>query len=188
MEVNIAIWKSFTWKMFLENSTVLLTVYCMSRILQTVPGLNWGWTNLFGSQGGNLIVVPLLHGNSSIFLTIGKTLFFIGLICAQPSLTLTEEIFFRYGVTTQRTIIFKSVVFGISHCIMGISLGAAICLVGIGYFFATRYRNKLFAALDAGEEPDSANLKTLVQSTGYHTMFNTMALTILGLLILFNRI
>ena len=146
--------------------------------LLQIPALTYGWMSLFSEHAGNALLQPIIDGSrsGSFPIRLCVPLFFSFLIPAIPFLAKKEEEIFRKGKDEWCGIIWSSVIFGLSHCIMGIPLGAGFALIIPGLFFGYKYKRAFdnSTSLTKSRAEDEA----VMESTVYHTMHNTIALGI----------
>ncbi|MEK7636145.1 MAG: hypothetical protein AAB362_00425 [Patescibacteria group bacterium] len=205
-----SVWKMFRFKMFFEVLGALsLTSIAFLALWEYVPIFRWGWLNLFIKGGGNIIIAPVLEssGSPSVFVRLLPPLFFATLLIALPFMAHYEERVFRRGYHEWREIWIQSVKFGLIHLFVGVPLAAAIALIGVGFFYACKYRtalrnqNKVFAsfleetqqvkerARDVGVRGEirvgvvsDLEDEAVMTSTAYHTLYNSLLVLLLLIL------
>lgn len=193
------VWGKFSFKMLAECVAVLIALIAfIVMVSHYVPFTNIGWLNFIVQEGGNILVAPVLAGSKSSHLLIRLLvpLFFILLIPALPFFAKIEEDAFRRGNVSLKSIIERSVVFGLIHMIMGVSLAAAIGLIGMGFFYAHIYRANYIKIirqaiatngldnLDVDALVANANSEAVMASTAYHTLCNTILVALMLLMAL----
>ncbi len=170
-----SVWRRFRVKMFFECLVLFVLTLAIAILLWQVPGLNWGWLNLFSSTGGNMLIQPVQEGSKSSneLIRLLVPLFFIALAIVLPFLAKAEEEDFRKGVTEWGEITKKSIKFGLIHCLVGIPLAAGIAIILPGLFYGLKYKR----AFDANVKVmgcRQAQDEAVMISTTYHTMYNTI--------------
>ncbi|OGZ06995.1 MAG: hypothetical protein A3D65_02275 [Candidatus Lloydbacteria bacterium RIFCSPHIGHO2_02_FULL_50_13] len=199
-----SVWSRFRIKMLFEVTVVLFLMACtVLAMWEYLPFMRWGWLNFFVSSGGNVLIAPVLEGSSSplAFIRFLPPLFFVALLFALPFLAHYEEEIFRRGYHGWRNIIRQSVKFGLVHLFVGIPLAVAVALIGVGFFFACKYRAALrkitdvavweriremeamcadMAKVDVRVE-SSSELEdgAVLESTAYHTLYNSLLIMLL---------
>ena len=180
MGFPIKVWKAIRFRMVLENIGVIVMVGISAYLLHSVSFLSYGWTNLLYEEGGNIIAAPMIEADQSKSLLVrGLPLIFIALlILVFPFLANIEEKIFRKGASSWQGIIIRSVVFGLIHCIMGVSIGVGLAISLAGFYFATKYRKAYFKKLNQYTEKSYSTIKLaedhgVFVSTVYHTTYNT---------------
>lgn len=177
------IWKRFRFKMLLEVLVVVALTIATMAALWVVPGLKYGWTNLFFSGSGNMLVKPIMEGSEStnLLVRLMVPLFFIILILVLPFLAISEERNFRKGYEKWGPILKQSVKFGLMHCLVGVPLAAGIALILTGLFYGYKYKRTFdqnTKTLGLQEAEDAA----VMVSTTYHTMYNTIVVALILLI------
>jgi hypothetical protein len=112
--------------------TVPVTVFWLSA---EVPLLNWSLFNLVGlDEGGNVAGAGLQVG---AWFALPYALL---LLACLPVLALIEEYWFRRGTRGWRDGLWRSVLFGLVHMVVGVPLGVAVFgLTPIGLLFTAVY-------------------------------------------------
>lgn len=174
------VWKRFRWKMFFQAFGVVLLTIATGLALAQVPGLNYGWLHLFFAGGGNVLIKPLTIGTDSSYEVVRwlPVLFLTGFLLAIPFLAKMEEEQFRKGHTKWGRIILQSVKFGPIHCLAGIPLAFGIALIVSGLFYGYHYKRSFESNVRRlGRE--AAEEEAVMVSTTYHSMYNTIVLSVL---------
>lgn len=190
------VWRLFSLKMGIECIFVLATTITIGVSLREVsPIFGWGWTDLFFTNGINIMMAPVdigLKSKSTVGLVLAM-IFLAGVFLALPFWAKIEEDAYRKGHLTWRRIARQSLKFGLIHMFMGISLGVALAIGLMGFFFAYKYRQAYYA-LGARVERGSINTAkrrracytlerrvmkkregvAILVSTSYHTMCNSL--------------
>lgn len=178
-----SVWRRFRIKMFFECLGVVTLTIAAAIALWQVPGLKYGWINLFfGGESGNMLVKPIMEGSDSgnILIRLMVPVFFAALAFVLPFLARSEERSFRKGYDDWGSITKQSVKFGLVHCLVGVPLAAGIALIISGLFYGLKYKR----AFDRSADTIGywrAEDETVMVSTTYHTMYNMI---VVGLLLL----
>lgn len=175
-----SVWRRFRFKMFFECLGLFVLIAAAMALLWQVPGLNWGWLNLFSNTGGNMLTQPVHEGLKSTnqLIRLLVPMFFIALAVAVPFLAKAEEEHFRKGVTDWGDIIKKSISFGLIHCLAGIPLASGIALILSGLFYGLKYKRAFDANVKVVGYRDAQDEAVMV-STAYHTVYNTIVVGLL---------
>lgn len=180
-----SVWQRFRIKMFFEClGVIVLTIVAVVMLLQ-VPGLEYGWSNLFfGGERGNIFIKPIIKGfdSNNILIRSMVLVFFVALAFVLPFLARAEERIFRKGYNDWGTITKQSVKFGLAHCLVGIPLAAGIALIIPGLFYGLKYKrafDRNVDTMDYGRAEDEA----VMVSTTYHTMYNMIVVAIILLVL-----
>src|SRR5262249_62101004 len=111
---------------FLRTIPVVALIVATAFVLIQLPVLSWGWGTSIGGEGNPVVgVTDRDYGIVSVIIP----LFFIGLlIVGMPLLVAREEWLFRRGAETRGTAtnLWRSLVFGLAHAVVGIPIGAAL--------------------------------------------------------------
>ncbi|MBI1984819.1 MAG: hypothetical protein HYS60_01765 [Candidatus Wildermuthbacteria bacterium] len=175
-----SVWRRFRIKMFFECLGIVTLTIATAIALWQVPGLNYGWINLFFGKGGNILVRPIMEGSEStnVLIRFMVPLFFIALAFVLPFLAREEERIFRKGHDDWGSITKQSVKFGLAHCLVGVPLAAGIALIIAGLFYGFKYKS----ALDHNADTMGywrAEDEAVMVSTTYHTMHNMIVVGLL---------
>ncbi len=208
----LKIWKNVRVTMFFECMGVILIVISAWYGLSYIPFLSYGWTSLIYDNPSNIgigsvtqLSQTLSHsttGITSIGFAVITPLFFLLLFFCLPSFAHTEEKIFRKNTTGWGLITIKSILFGLIHCIVGVSLSVGFALAIGGFFFAMKYRQKHLAIQEI--MINSLEMHNLIEnnpgiqtsdiyfvnavdegvmrSTTYHTVYNSI-LVFLGFIL-----
>lgn len=178
-----SVWRRFRIKMFFECLGIVTLTIAGAIALWQIPGLNYGWINLFfDGEGGNMLIKPIMEGSESanIMVRLMVPLFFVTLAFVLPFLAQSEERSFRKGYDEWGSIVKQSVKFGLVHCLVGVPLAAGIALIISGLFYGLKYKrafDRKVESMDYWRAEDEA----VMVSTTYHTMYNMI---VVGLLLL----
>ena len=175
-----SVWRRFRIKMFFEAFGVILLTIATAVALLQVPGLKYGWLNLFFVGGGNMLIKPIMEisGSTSISIRLMVPAFFLALAFIFPFSARYEERSFRKGYDEWAPIIKQSIKFGLAHCLVGVPLAVGIALIIPGFFYGYKYKR----AFDRNVETmgySRAEDEAVVISTTYHTMYNMIVVTFL---------
>jgi len=174
------VWQQFRFGMFVQCFLLLVLTVVVGVLLSVyVPGLKYGWLHLFVSGGGNVLITPVTDASSSdyLLLRLVPIAFFLTLLVAVPFLARAEEKMFREGYTEWKNIWWQSIKFGLIHCVVGIPISFGIALIVPGLFFAHHYKKAFENKIDTLGYP-RAQHEAVIVSTTYHSMYNSIALTI----------
>lgn len=173
----LSVYQRFSWGMFAQCLGVLfLTITAGILLVVFVPGMNWGWSNLFLDKAVNVMIAPALpEPGASVWAKVLPVLFIVMFIPVMPIFAATEENMFRSGHTSWKAIAKQSVKFGLVHCIVGIPIGAGFALIIPGFFYAYHYRKAFLANEHHGIL--IADCFGVASSTAYHTMYNSIVLS-----------
>lgn len=176
------VWKRFRIKMLFELFGVIFLTGTIGLVLLLVPGLKYGWLNLFFDEGGNMLIKPVLEGSksTSILIRLIVPVFFLILMLTLPFFAAFEEKIFRKGYDKWIPILKQSIKFGLFHCLVGIPLAFGIALIIPGFFFGYKYK-RAFDCNAAILNHDQAENEAVMVSTSYHTMYNTIFMVMLVL-------
>ncbi len=174
------IWRGFGVSMFLEALGVFVLTIVIALQLMHIPLLKYGWANLIFTDGGNVILAPILDASTSpsIAMQFLPVLFLLALIFVLPFLSKTEEDCFRRGHNAWGAIAKQSVKFGLVHLIVGIPLAAGLALSIPGFWLGYRYK-RAFEQKAKEMKPWAAADAAVLVSTMHHTMYNTIAIVLL---------
>lgn len=142
---------------------VALTVAVGLTIAQ-VPGLDWTWFRLIPgqerSEGGNLWMMP-------IHIPILGFAFLALIAINTPAMADAEERLFRLGTRGWLDAIPRSLLFGLTHCVVGVPLAYGFALTLPGLWFSYHYRQG-----------------GVWRSTLHHVAYNLVVLSLAGALLL----
>ena len=125
---------------FLLAIPVICLVVAAFAVLLQVPGLSFGWFTVIGGEGN-----PVFGASDSTagtpFEVLIPIVFMALLVPALPLLVEREEYLFRRGSEHRSTAgrIWRGVLFGAVHAIIGIPIGAALALSIGGWYFTWAY-------------------------------------------------
>ena len=125
---------------FLLAIPVICLVVAAFALLLQVPGLSFGWFTMIGGEGN-----PVFGASDSTagtpFEVLIPIVFMALLVPALPLLVEREEYLFRSGSEHRSTAgrIWRGILFGAVHAIIGIPIGAALALSIGGWYFTWAY-------------------------------------------------
>ena len=142
---------------------VLAAVLAVAQVLWLVPPLRWGWWTAIGGIG-NPVTGATDRTQGTTLEWLIPLVFVVLLVPALPLFAEAEERRFRMGAESwsTRKRIWRGVVFGSVHALVGIPVGVALALSVGGWWFTYRY-------LRGG----------LMESTRAHTAYNATIVVIL---------
>jgi hypothetical protein len=142
---------------------VLATVLGAASALVLVPGLDWGWWSAIGGVGSPVTGVTE-DSAGTVFETLIPLVLVLLLLPALPLFAEAEERRFRQGAEhwSFARKVWRGVVFGLVHALMGIPIGVALALSIGGWYFTWWY-------LRGG----------VLESTRAHTAYNGFIIVIL---------
>jgi hypothetical protein len=144
---------------------VLAGVLALASLLLLVPGLDWGWWSAIGGIGNPVTGTTDRTAGTALEWVI-PVVFLTLLLPALPLFAEAEERRFRAGAehwSTGRRV-WRGIVFGLTHALIGIPIGVALALAVGGWYFTAVY---VRAARRRGG-PEAG----LLESTRAHTAYN----------------
>jgi len=178
------VWRRFSIEMLIQCLLLLILTIIVAMILVIyVPGLKYGWLHLFVSGGGNALISPVTDTSSSdyILLRFVPIVFCLAFLIAIPFLAKIEEKMFRQGHTEWKHICWQSTKFGLIHCFVGIPIGFGFALIIPGLFYAYHYKRTLEKNINTLGYL-AANEEAIMVCTTYHSMYNSIVITVLLIL------
>lgn len=150
---------------FLPVPLVLAAVIAAAFGLTSIHPLDFGWWTAIGGQGNPAFGVTDRTAGTAYEIIV-PVLFVVLLVPALPLLVEREEMAFRLGAegwsTTKR--IFKAVLFGLIHAIIGIPIGVALALSIGGAYFTLAYLRRFRAT--------GSRRAAIFESTRCHLAYN----------------
>lgn len=124
---------------FLANIPALAAVIVAVILLSQVPGLSWGWFQMFGGRGN--VALGATDADGGIVSKVVPMVMISIFAVAAPVLVRLEELMFRAGSEhrTPRRRLAIAGLFGIAHITAGIPIAAAMALSIAGWWFTNRY-------------------------------------------------
>ena len=151
--------------MFGQNFLVILGVISMLiMILEMDKFFGWSWTAWMGMKCVNVGISPLHIPYFGLFFTLL-------ILVNVPYMALIEEMIFREGTKSWPDAIWRSLVFGLCHCLMGIPIGAGLAMSVAGMWFSYHYM-----------------LGGVEESALHHGAYNTMLFSCIFLLLLYQHL
>lgn len=119
---------------------VLGAVVVVATALVQVPGLDAGWWTALGGEG-NPVVGTTDRTAGTPLAWLVPAVFVALLVVALPLLVLREERIFRAGAERRSPLanLWRGVVFGLAHALVGIPVGVALALSIGGWYFTAVY-------------------------------------------------
>ena len=155
---------------FLLAAPILVLVIAAFVLLVQIPGLSFGWFTAIGGEGNPVFGTSERTAGTPFELVV-PLVFIALLVPALPLLVEREEQLFRRG-SEHRTLgarIWRGMVFGIVHTVIGIPIGAALALSIGGWYFTWAYlRGYRHGGGTAG----------LLESTRSHLAYNAIIVTL----------
>ena len=127
-------YKNLSLRLFLiGGATLTAVIFTVAGLFELFPGvMKTSWLNLFGLEGKNMFA----FGTEFKFFGV---LFFLLLLLALPKLAILEEEIFREGTESWPDGILRSIIFGLTHIVVGVPLGAGLALIIGGLVFTRQY-------------------------------------------------
>lgn len=155
---------------FLLAVPILALVIGAFLLLVQIPGLSFGWFTAIGGEGNPVFGTSERTAGTPLEVIV-PLVFVALLIPALPLLVEREEYLFRRG-SEHRTLaarIWRGMVFGLVHTVIGIPIGAALALSIGGWYFTWAYLRGY------GQGGATA---ALLESTRSHLAYNTIIVTL----------
>lgn len=165
LQTSMAMIAQITAGMVIQSLVIValvLGVYCALTRLH--PFFDWSWASLIGKSPINIGLIPIKVKYLGL-------VFLILLILNLPTYALVEEEIFRAGTDNWVEGIWRSLLFGLAHCLSGISLGAGLAVSVTGLWLTHCYfvGGVQYAAL-------------------HHTTYNIILIAALFLLLVYDHI
>jgi len=174
LNFNINIWKKFSFEILFESILLVIPTVMFAYYLSKIPFLSFGWYKLFFGENRNAILsIVDTEGSNLISIIFSLVVLFI-LILLIPHLAKMEEIIFRKNKLILKDRIKSSIIFGLAHCLMGISIGVGIALILPGFYFSIIYKKTYEKNIENGLTEEESKEKALEYSTVFHTQYNTI--------------
>jgi hypothetical protein len=149
-----------------EDTAMLAVVAGVITLLNRLhPVFQWWVGQPFGAKGAafNFNLLPALtRGLGPSYLVL--------LAFIIPQIAAYEESLFRRGTTSWQDAVLRSLLFGVTHLLVGVPVSAAIAIAGAGLWFSYCY-------FDGG----------VTASTVHHTTYDLVAVLVLLFLVLCRR-
>ncbi|MDO8584165.1 MAG: hypothetical protein Q7R83_03235 [bacterium] len=190
--IFVEVWRPVRPRIVIEAFLLFaVTLSTAVGLIKAAPWTAYGWLNLLLRKGGNLLVAPVLAMSDSprFGLRLIPILFLLLLFFAMPTLAFAEEMIFRSKIRSKAGLFRQALLFGPAHLLAGVpvAVGAAIILVGffLGYKFmntkrkrARMWAKRLHLPKNNKHIVEVAVNEAVYNSTMYHTVLNTIALSI----------
>jgi preprotein translocase subunit SecG len=149
---------------------VLGLVVLTFAVLLQIPGMSFGWFTAIGGEGNPVFGSTKSTAGTPLEVVV-PVVFIALLIPALPLLVEREEQIFRRGSEHRTTAgrIWRGVLFGLVHAVIGIPIGAALALSIGGWYFTWAY----LRGYRAGGETEA-----LLESTRSHLAYNIIIVTL----------
>ena len=155
---------------FLLAVPVLGLVITAFAVLLQIPGLSFGWFTAIGGEGNPVFGSSKSTAGTPLEVVI-PLVFMALLIPALPLLVEREEQIFRRGSEHRTTAgrIWRGILFGAVHAVIGIPIGAALALSIGGWYFTWAFLRGYRAGGETG---------ALLESTRSHLAYNAIIVTL----------
>jgi hypothetical protein len=155
---------------FLLAVPVLGLVITAFAVLLQIPGLSFGWFTAIGGEGNPVFGSSKSTAGTPLEVVI-PLVFMALLIPALPLLVEREEQIFRRGSEHRTTAgrVWRGILFGAVHAVIGIPIGAALALSIGGWYFTWAF----LRGYRAGGETEA-----LLESTRSHLAYNAIIVTL----------
>lgn len=176
-----SIWRRFTFGVMLESTLVLSVTMFGAVLCSFVPVLRTGALHFIFQEGGNIFVSSVNKTAQEapwLIVRLSGPLFFLVLLYIVPFWAEAEEHIFRKGHIAWKPIMKKSVIFGLLHLLAGVPLGICLLLIGVGFYYACKYRDAYVVSRQQGMCHEHAVQVGLLESTTYHAAYNSIAVII----------
>lgn len=160
---------------------LLTAVIGASWLLLQVPGLTFGWWTAIGGIGNPAFGMTEATAGTPLF-DLVPVLFVILLIPALPLLVEREEEIFRLGAEEWSPFkrVWRAVVFGLVHALVGIPIGVALALsIGGGWFTYSYLR---------GVRRGGTQRAGIDESTRMHLAYNSVIVVLVAAVLVYDFI
>jgi hypothetical protein len=123
-------------------------------------------------------LVDMQSEGTPVALKIALMLSYAMLLSIMPYIVWSEEMMFRAKRFTPWARLQASLIFGLSHMMIGIPLIVALVLAIPGYVFSGAYLRGFNAAIEPGISFEVADQQGVMSSTRLHTLYNASIITI----------
>jgi hypothetical protein len=171
---SVALLRGLRPRHFLGAVPVLAAVIVAAGALVQLPVLDTGWWTALGGEG-NPVVGATDRTAGTPLAWLVPALFVAMLVPALPLLVEREERIFRAGAERRGPLanLWRGVVFGLAHALVGIPLGVALALSIGGWYFTAVY-------LRAWRRTGSV-AAALTASARAHLAYNLTVLALVGI-------
>lgn len=176
MRENIEIISNISALIVIQNVTVVIAIAAICfGLLKAFPFLEWSWFSLFSRSDENTdqvaersgINIHLLPAEVKYF----GPVFLIILMLNLPHWAYMEEVWFRQDTISWGHGVYRSLVFGMVHCLVGVPLAAGLSISVCGLWFTYQYF-----------------LGGVELSTLHHTTYNLILVSLLFVVLLLRHI
>jgi hypothetical protein len=166
------------WRHVVPVPFLLAVVLAAAVALIQVPGLDWGWWSALGGYG-NPVTGGSERTTGTVFEWLVPLVFGVLLIPGIPLFAEAEERIFRRGAERWSTWkrVWRGVVFGLVHAVIGLPIGVALALSIGGWWFTAVY-------LWGVRHGDGTSSAGVLESTRAHTAYNGTIVVLLLLSLL----
>ena len=149
---------------------LLAAVVGSAALLVQVPGLDFGWWTAIGGQGNPAFGVTDRTVGTPVAYVV-PLVFIVLLVPALPLLVAREEEIFRGGAEGWSNLkrLWRALLFGLAHAVIGIPIGVALALSVGGLWFTRAY----LAGYRAGGRRGG-----LLESTRQHLAYNAVIVAV----------
>lgn len=176
-------WKQITFKKVIVIIPLSIVTYLVAYFLNQISFLSYGWTYLLYGTNKSILFSSFDLENINIYSILGMLILCFTLIVLIPHFAFYEESVFRKNVFNLKLRIKNSIIFGIVHCIMGISIGTGLALAIPGFFYSYIYyksfKTSTFNSIELKKN------EALNKAILYHTLMNTLIFIVIILCLLF---
>jgi hypothetical protein len=171
-------WRSVRLPTVIQGLSLLIaTASTLIALSVAVPFLQYGWTNLFFDNAINVVASPIQFGGpAGTFLAVA---FLTALLLVLPPFAKKEEELFRSCCYEWSDIFKQAAIFGPIHCLVGVPLSAGLALIVAGIGYGAVWRYTYWRNIRAGLGHDTSKQRATEASTRVHTVYNTIAVTLL---------
>jgi hypothetical protein len=150
---------------------VLAAVLAVASVLLLVPGLDWGWWSALGGIGNPVTGTTDRTAGTALEWII-PLVFVVLLLPGLPLFAEAEERRFRFGAEQWSfgRKVWRGIVFGLVHALIGIPIGVALALAVGGWYFTWVY---LRGVRRGGP------MAGLLESTRAHTAYNATIVVVI---------
>ncbi len=201
IDFSIQIWKMTNIRIVIGAVlTLTLTIGTIVLLSYLFPFMNKiSWVYLFSGESYNIFVSSPRHigiDENNILYKLGYSTFLIALFLLLPHWALIEEKIFRQGKNNWKKVPKHALFFGLIHMVAGVPLTAGLALAVPGLAYHAYYLYSYEKYLKDSHMDDSlvgieieansmAEAIGTLQATALHTVYNSIAITILFLTTIF---
>lgn len=149
------------WVLLKSVPIIFLVVTTVVTLMRWKP-MRWSWVRFFRREGEeeqptNINIAP-------VYVPYVGFAFFVMIAAYLPRFAQIEEHWFRDGTAGWGNALWRSLLFGLAHCLAGVPLGVGLALTIPGLWFTAQY-------FEGG----------IGRATIYHTGYNALIMVLLGL-------